>query len=550
MTHDAIVIGSGINGLVAAAELAGAGWSVCLVERNERVGGFMATDDLTLPGYHHDTFSSWHPLFVTGGAHAVLGADLARHGLEYCNAEDAVTATVAPDGRAVVARRDPAATAEAFASASDRAAYLAMVDRLAADIDVIGSLLGTELRSPRTLAPAATLFRRGGQARLEGWVRDTASSGRRWARRHFEGREVDQLWAPWLLHAGLTPDSAMGGLMIPLFALTMHGAGLPVVRGGQGRFVAAFEALLAERGVDVRTGVAAERILVEGGRARGVRLADGTTLRAEKAVLASVAPRALYEDLLPASAVPDAARADARVYQAGRAAMQVHVALTAPLEWADPALAGVPLVHLSSGSDSTAIACVQAEAGLLPARPTVAVGQQQLIDPSRLDDPATGMLWLQLQEAPYAPVGDAAGELDVSGGWTDELKDAYVARVLDIVEQAAPGTKAKVAKIVAFSPVDLERHNPNAINGDPYGGSAELDQFLVWRPGPATSHHQTPVRGAWHIGAATHPGPGLGGGSGHLVAQTLLGRDVPATTRAKAVMVAAAARLGALRGRR
>lgn len=524
MNYDAIVVGAGINSMVAAAELAGAGWRVCLVEAHDRIGGFIASDELTLPGLIHDTFSSWHPLFVTGGSYADLGADLQRHGLEYCNAEDAVTASVG-NGRTVVAYRDPVKTAASFEHAADRAAYAAMLDRLGADIDVIGGLLGTELRSMNILKPLWTLFRRGGQARIESLLRDTASSGRRWMRRHFIGSEVDQLWAPWLLHAGLTPDSSLGGLMIPLFAGTMHGAGLPVVKGGQGRFIAAFEGLLAERGVDVLTGAAVEEILVSDGRATGVRLEGGRTLRADTAVLASVSPDALYNHLLPTSALTPQIRAEAAGYQPGRAAMQVHVALSRPLVWSDPGLAGIPLVHLTSGSNSTAIACVQAEAGLLPALPTVAVGQQQLIDPSRVGDTGKGMLWLQMQEVPYSPTGDAAGELDTSGGWSEELRSAFVERVLALLEGHAPGTRESVEKIVILAPADLEQHNPNAIHGDPYGGSAELDQFLIWRPGPLTSRHATAVPGLWHIGAATHPGPGLGGGSGHLTAQGLLRRS-------------------------
>lgn len=532
MTADVVVIGSGINGLVAAAELAGSGRSVCLIEAADRLGGFLASDELTLPGFVHDTYSSWHPLFVTGGAYATLGEDLHRHGLEYANADDAVTGSVSGDGPAVVAHRDPARTVEQF-SERDRAAYLAMLDRIGGDLDVIGALLGNETRAPGVLGHAATMLRRG-LGRTEGWVRDAATSGRRWGRRTFEGSEVDQLWAPWLLHAGLSPDSASGGLMIPVFAATMHGAGLPVAVGGQRAFLDAFASLLAERGVEVLTGSPVDRILVESGRAAGV-MVGGRRIDARQAVLASVTPTALYCDLLPESAVPEAVRAEARGYQYGRAAMQVHVALDEPLEWSDPALDGAPLVHLTAGSDSVGVACAQAEAGLLPARPTVVVGQQALIDPSRV--PAgRGMLWLQLQEVPFAPVGDAAGELDTSAGWTDELVTGYVDRVLGLVEEAAPGTRDAVLAVSAISPVDLAAANPNAVQGDPYCGAAELDQNIFWRPGPLTARHRTAVDGLWHIGAATHPGPGLGGGSGHLVAQELLKRDDGALTRVRRLL--------------
>jgi len=518
-SFDAIVVGSGINGLVAAAELSGAGWSVCLLEANDRIGGFIASEELTEPGYLHDTFSSWHPLFVTGGAYAALGDDLARHGLTYCNTDGAVTASVAHDGRVTVAHRDPAGTAAGFSDPKDRASYLSMLERLGGEIEAIGTLLGSELRGLGPVLPVLGMVRRGRLSGFESWTRDTVTSGRAWLRREFRGREADHLWAPWLLHAGLSPDSASGGLMIPLLAGTIHSAGLPVVKGGAGAFLEAFRGLLNERGVEIRSGHAVERIVVENGVATGVEVA-GQRLRARRAVLASVTPAALYEQLLPQNAVPGAVRSEARRFRFGRAAMQVHVALSEPLEWSSPDLAGIPLVHLSDGASSTGIACAEAEAGLLPRRPTVVVGQQFLLDRSRVPENA-GSLWLQLQEVPYQPVGDSAGVLDASAGWTDELVSGYVERVMELLERHAPGMTSKVLSMATLSPLDLERRNRNAVQGDPYGGSAELDQNLWWRPGPLTGRHRTSVGGLWHIGASTHPGPGLGGGSGHLVAQAL-----------------------------
>ena len=135
---DAIVVGSGINGMVSAAELARADWSVILLERNAEIGGFIATEERTLPGYLHDTFSSWHPLFVSGPAYAALGELLHQHGLEYRNTDGWVTASVADDGRATLAHRDPERTAAGFAHAEDRSAYLAMLQRLGENMAVTG----------------------------------------------------------------------------------------------------------------------------------------------------------------------------------------------------------------------------------------------------------------------------------------------------------------------------------------------------------------------------------------------------------------------------
>ncbi|WP_174248390.1 phytoene desaturase family protein [Streptomyces hoynatensis] len=525
---DAVVVGSGINGLVAAAELALAGWSVTLLERNRDIGGFIATEQRTLPGYLHDTYSSWHPLFVSGPAYAALAEPLRRHGLVYRNTEEWLTASVADDGRVSLAHRDPARTAEGFAHEADRDAYLAALRRLQRNLGPIGGLLSSEPRSPAFVRYATGLLRNGGRAGLEGWLRSVATSGRGYARAEFRGPEVDHLFAPWLLHAGLSPDHASGGFMMPLLAATLHGAGLPVVAGGAGRFLDAFRSLLGSLGVQVETGTHVERILLERGRATGV-VAGGRVHRARRAVLAGVTPTALYGELLPREAVDQELRTEAAHFRYGRAAMQLHVALSGPLGWRDARLREIPLIHLSDGSGSTGIACAEAEAGLLPRRPTVVVGQQYLLDAGRVPEGAAA-LWLQLQEVPFLPLGDAAGELETAGGWEGELARGYADRVLDRIAAHAPDLQDKVLAVDIVTPAQLLAHNPNAQRGDPYGGSAELDQSYLWRPLPRSGRHATRVPGLWHLGASTHPGPGLGGGSGHIVA-TALTRRRPASLR-------------------
>jgi phytoene dehydrogenase-like protein len=135
------------------------------------------------------------------------------------------------------------------------------------------------------------------------------------------------------------------------------------------------------------------------------------------------------------------------------------------------------------------------------------------------------VLWIQLLETPYRPTADAAGELDVGDGtWTPQLVEAYADRVLaQLGEQVTNLDRAVLARAV-LSPADLERENPNLVHGDPYSGACTLDQFLFWRPLPTRPGHQTPVDRLWHIGASTHPGPGLSGASGHMVATHLLRR--------------------------
>lgn len=520
--YDVVVVGAGINGMVAAAELAGAGLTVALIDQHDRIGGFIASAERTVPGFVHDVYSSWHPLFVAGGAYAALGVELHARGLAYKNTEDAVTAGVSA-GRTVVAYRDPGKTAEAFEHPADRDAYHGMLSDLEADAEVIFGALGSELRSPSGLQLAWRTLKRKKFAGSEVLVHQALMSGRGYLRSTFTGWEVDQLWTPWLLHAGLSPDHATGGIMLPVLAMSMHGFGLPVVEGGSGTFVSAFESLLKSRGVDLILGRTVERILVDHSRATGVRLEDGDTITAAHAVLASVTPDALYGRLLPETAVSKKSRIQSEHYRYGRGAMQVHLALDRPVDWSDDRLNNVALIHLTTGAASTGIACAQAEAGQLPAEPTVVVGQQSILDPTRAPH-GKGTLWIQLQEVPYRPAADAAGMLRTDNGWDEDLKRGYLDRVLNRIGHFAPNLESSILGTDVIAPTDLETANPNARFGDPYGGSAELDQNLLWRPILSAAGHRTAIRQLWHIGSSTHPGPGLGGGSGHMVAQTLLAK--------------------------
>jgi len=518
-SFDAVVIGSGINGMVATAELALSGWTVALIERNPQIGGFIATEERTEPGYLHDTYSSWHPQFVSGGAYALLGPALRECGLEYCNTDDTLCASVTDDGDVTMAYRSVRKTAAGFSCAEDGRAYRRHVQWAMDHGAEIGALMAGELWSLSAARTAFSLLRSTGVSAAEARLRDLATSGRSWCRREFTGPDVDRLWAPWLLHAGLSPDHASGGFLLPVFAAHLHAAGAPVVAGGSGRLVDAFRELLESLGVEIVTGVTVDGIVLQDGRAVGVT-AGGETLLGESAVLASVTPTALYGRLLPPGAVDRQIAVEAGRFRYGRAAMQVHVALDRPLSWAREELAGTPLVHLSDGSGSTGIACAEADAGLLPAAPTVVVGQQHVLDPSRVPQ-GRAALWIQLLEVPFSPRGDARGELDVSRGWTPELGYQFAARALDRLKRHVPDLPQRVRKLDIVTPADLAEYNVNAVQGDPYGGDAQLDQNFLWRPLPSSSH-QTPVPHLWHIGASAHPGAGLGGASGHMVAQRLL----------------------------
>jgi phytoene dehydrogenase-like protein len=152
---------------------------------------------------------------------------------------------------------------------------------------------------------------------------------------------------------------------------------------------------------------------------------------------------------------------------------------------------------------------------VLPDEATVVVGQPLTMDPSRAPEGA-GLLWVQLQELPWQVTGD--------GEWTEDLRERYADRIQARIAKHIPNLESSLVQRTALSPADLWRANVNLVHGDPYGGSLALDQNFLWR-----AQHATPVDNVWLVGASTHPGPGLGGGSGALVAEQLL--HVPAIRR-------------------
>jgi phytoene dehydrogenase-like protein len=524
-SFDAVFVGAGINSLAGAALLSQAGWSVCVLERNEILGGCIRTStDLTDPGFTHEVLASWHPLFTGSPAYAELKSELDRRGLVYLNTE-LPTASTFPDGwSAVLSTSLEANVAELERHASgDGAAWQAMFDSFMANADLSFGVLGTELWSPAGLGLGRQVLRRFGRRGTLAFAAAVLTSARDWLGETFDSDAARGLLAPWVLHTGLGPDQAASGFMTQVIACALQLGGMPVPEGGGVVLVDALAGIVRDAGGELRTGAEVERVLVSGGRATAVRLANGETITAHNAVVASVTPTQLYGRLLGGGDVPgDVTRAAAR-YRYGRGEMQIHFALRERPDWyGDERLGQTAIVHVTPGVDGVSRAVNEAERGLLPAEATIVCGQPCAVDPSRAPE-GSWILWIQLQELPVGRVtGDAAGELDVGdGAWTEALREAYADRIAARLGRHIRNLERATIRRVTLSPPEIEALNVNLVGGDIYGGSCALDQNFLFRPLAQAPGHKTPIDGLWHIGASTHPGPGLGAGSGYLVYKAL-----------------------------
>jgi phytoene dehydrogenase-like protein len=525
-SFDAIFVGSGLNSLTGAALLAKAGWNVCVLERSSWFGGNIRTAEITEPGFIHDLYSGWHPLFTGSEAFRILKKDLESRGLEYLNT-DYPTATLFPDGTSAFLSTSQPANIQEFdrLASGDGAAWFREVESFLGKAELAFGLLGTELWSWDGAKLAAKWLRR---MRVRGSLEfgaELLSTSRDWLTQTFQSPRIHGLFAPWVLHTGLGPDAASSGFMNKLIAVALQLGGMPVPKGGGAPLVDALVKFIRDFGGTLELDSHVERVEITTGRATGVRVKNNL-VPARRAVICNVTPQQLYQQLLDSSAVPAWVVANTKCYRYGRADMQIHIALSEPPRWPgdDPRFARTAIVHVCDGLNGVSRAVNEAERRLLPADPTVVVGQPVAVDPSRCPQ-GKWILWLQLQELPSKPTGDAAGEFDTaSGEWTESLRERFADRVLHKLERQIPNLSSAIRKRVVISPADLERANINLIGGDPYAGSCAPSQFFLWRPLPGLPTHRTPIDALFHIGASTHPGPGLHGASGVLVAKALLGR--------------------------
>ncbi|HEY2052877.1 MAG TPA: NAD(P)/FAD-dependent oxidoreductase [Solirubrobacterales bacterium] len=530
-SYDAVIVGGGHNGLVAAAYLARAGFEVLLVERNAEVGGAVASAEATAPGFVHDLYATNMNLFMGSAVFAELGDELAAQGLEFAGT-DKPYSSVFPDGKSLRVFQDRARTREAIAAhdAADAEGW----DRLAAAYDRFApslfELYGTQLSSLAALRPLASTVRAHGARGTAELARLLLGTTRDLGDRYFHSEEIKALIAAWGMHIDFGPDVAFGALFPFLETFTDMDNGMAVVAGGASNLPRALAAVAEAAGAEIRTSAPVTKILAEGGVASGVELADGERIGARRAVIANLTPAPLTA-LLPEDAAGAATREALAGYTYGPATMVVHAALSGPVPWAaGPELAEWGYIHIGPYVRDMAQTYTDAQNGVLPVDPLLIVGQTSAVDPTRA--PGDGaVLWVQVRMLPPHIRGDRADTIAATT-W-DEAKVPYADRVLDKLERYAPGVKDRVLDWRVLGPDDLEAANPNLVGGDSVGGSHHLAQNAVLRPTPGAAA-RLPLKNLMMVGAGIWPGAGVNAVSGRLVANRLIAGGP--TARAKSAL--------------
>ncbi|GAA1276646.1 NAD(P)/FAD-dependent oxidoreductase [Saccharothrix xinjiangensis] len=501
---DAVVIGSGPNGLVAANVLADAGWDVLVLEASDEPGGAVRTAELTEPGFHHDLFSAFYPLGVASPVIAGLGLD--RHGLEWRWAPD-VLAYVLPDDRVALLSRDVDRTAESVESfgAGDGDTWRAEFERWQRVRD---DLIEALMRPfPPVRAGAGLLGALGAGEGLR-FARSFVQSVRAFGDDRFTGEGAPLLLAGNAMHTDLGPDQAGGAAFGWLLSMLGQDLGYPVPAGGAGALT---RALVRRLGGVVECSRPVAQVVVAGGRALGVRDASGGFVRARKAVLADVPAPRLYLGLVGERHLPARLVSDLAQFEWDDATVKVDWALDAPIPWTNPEARGAGTVHLGGDFNGLAMTSAEIACGRLPRVPFVIMGQMTTSDPSRSPE-GTETAWAYT----HVPRGEP---------WSADRARRRADRLEQLIEQHAPGFRDLVRGRFVQGPGELESRNPSLVGGSINSGTAAIHQQLVFRPVPGLGRADTPVDRLYLAGASAHPGGGVHGAAGANAARAALARN-------------------------
>jgi phytoene dehydrogenase-like protein len=516
-SYDAVVVGAGPNGLVAANRLVDAGWSVLVLEAQAEVGGAVRSDDDVHPGFVHDTFSAFYPLAAVGHIQAF---GLERFGLRWVHAP-AVLGHPFPDGDWAILHRDREVTAGLMEQqqAGDGEAWRGLCEQW----DRIGDALVGSLLTPfppvrHGVGMLARLRSVGGLDFVKTLLTPATEVG--WSR--FEGRSPRVLIAGNAGHADIPLHAPGSGLMGILMSMLGQSVGFPVPQGGAGRLTQALADRLRAGGGEIRCSSEVVAIDVDGRRAVGVRTADGERVIVRRAVLADVVAPQLYGGLVAADDLPARTLRSMRSFRLDPGTVKVDWALDGPIPWASAPPHAPGTFHVADSVEDMTEALGQVNARSIPANPFMLAGQMTTTDPSR--SPAgTESMWAYAH-VPQDAVRDA-GEGGIRGTWDASDCERFGDRMQERIEKLAPGFGSRVLSRRVLGPLELEARDANLVGGAINGGTSQLHQELVFRPVPGLGRAETPVRGLYLASASAHPGGGVHGAAGMNAARAALAHD-------------------------
>ncbi len=504
---DAVVIGAGHNGLVAASMLADAGWDVLVLEAQQEPGGAVRSAELT-PGYITDLFSSFYPMTVASPAIASLR--LEDHGLRWSHAPAVVGhPRNGSDEDPPVIYHDPARTATEFErrERADGDNWWRALETW----EQIKTPLMTALLAPfPPMRPLAQLLTKLGTAEAIRLAHLLVQPANTMADRLFAGEAPKTMLLGNALHADIPLDAPGSGVMGFLMCMLAQDRGWPVPVGGSGQLTAALVSRACSAGARIEYGHSVARIQVRGGRAVGVTTGGGRAVRTRRAVIADVTAPRLFCDMLPAEELPASLLTDLKHYVWDPPVVKVNYALDGLVPWRATTLQGVGTIHLGADGPGLIRWMADINTRVVPRRPFMLLGQTTTADPSR-SPKGTESVWAYT----HLP-------RDV---YDDESAEQLAKAMDDVIEDHAPGFAARVVNRFVQRPSDLEASDANLHMGALNGGTAQLQQMLIFRPAPGMGRPETPIERLYLGSASATPGGSVHGACGRNAANAALAAD-------------------------
>ncbi|HLW82035.1 MAG TPA: NAD(P)/FAD-dependent oxidoreductase [Candidatus Acidoferrales bacterium] len=466
--YDAVVVGSGPNGLAAAIAVSQAGLSVLVIEGRETIGGGTRTEELTLPGFAHDVCSAVHPMALISPFFRAL--PLAEHGLQWVQPETPLAHPL-DDGTAVAVARSVEITAENLGE--DAGAYRKLMAPIVAAWAQLEPILFGYSMIPKKPAAAA---RFGLQAMR-------SASGL--ARAKFRGERARAVFAGNAAHSILPLENAPSAAFGLVLGASAHVAGWPFARGGSQKITDALASYFRSLGGEIVTGKMIQSL---------------DELPQSRIILCDVTPKQLVR--MAGDRLPSGFRAELERFRYGPGVCKMDWALDAPIPWKAEACKRAGTVHVGGTLEEIEGSERAPWRGEICEKPFVLVAQPTLFDASRA--PAGKHIAWAYCHVPNGSNADMSGRIEAQ------------------IERFAPGFRERILKRSVMTTAQLEARNPNLIGGDITGGASDLRQFYLR---PTWRGYRTPAKGLYLCSASTFPGGGVHGICGHLAARAAL-RDI------------------------
>ncbi|NJR61503.1 MAG: NAD(P)/FAD-dependent oxidoreductase [Cyanobacteria bacterium CRU_2_1] len=537
---DVVIIGAGHNGLVCAAYLLKAGYSVLLLEKRSIPGGAATTEETMpdeAPGFRFNRCAIDHEFIHLGPV--VEELELSKYGLDYLYC-DPVTFCPHPDGTYFLAHQSVEKTCAEIAryNAQDAQKYAEFIDfwqRLLKGIipifnappksiiDILGNYDVEKLRDLFSVV--------GFSNKTLDLIRTMLSSAEDMLNEYFDSEFLKAPLARLASELGVPPSQknlAIGAIMMAM----RHNPGMARPRGGTGALTQALLNLVRSLGGTILSDQFVEKVLIDEGRAVGVRVTGGTEYRANRGVISNIDAKRLFLQLVDSNDIQAAdpnlrERLDRRIVNNNDSILKVDCALSEPLRFEhhqhqDSYLIGSILI--ADSVKQVEIAHHEPTIGSIPvADPSMYVVMPTMLDPSMAPE-GNHTLWIEFF-APYKIAGLEGTGLHGTG-WTDELKNKVADRLIDKLAEYTPNVKQSIIARQVESPAELSERL-GAFNGNHYHIDMSLEQMILFRPLPELANYETPIEGLYLTGAGTHPGGSISGMPGRNCARVFVRAQQP-----------------------